>query len=187
MERTYSLQQLKNLAATKGLETTGTKRAIITRLAKYADTYRAVAPMTSSTQYMGGWKPGDFAIYSDFGLRSLFIVRVLDWPEEQGERFVGKFGVVHDRPMGSVRAEVIDTTLVDWDFGWEPSISEWQKEGTVHYYHYTNLFHSIEELVGKEQRIMHPWELTRMLYSLRAHPGWLMLAAYGLRDGKAGK
>jgi hypothetical protein len=180
MEKTYSLEQVKTMAQKRGLKTNGAKRDIITRLI-------TILPQTVSKQpskYLGNWQPGEFAIYSDFGLRSLYIVRILEWPEHRGDRFTEKlkFGsIVHDRSMGSVRAVVIDTTLADWDMGGNKSISEWNKEGSIHYYHYTNLFRNIEELIEKEKRTTYPEVQVRILYDLRSHPGWIMLAAYGLR------
>ena len=147
------------------------------------------APSTGGSQYAGGWKPGDLAIYSDFGLRSLFIVRVLEWPEDKGDRFTEHFGgggvfgsITHDRAGGeTVRAEIIDTSLVDWDFPWEPRISEHRQEGTIHYYNHSNLYRNIDEIIENERRILYPEVLVKILYDLRKHPGWIMLAVYGLR------
>jgi len=144
-------------------------------------------PMTSGSRskYLGNWQPGDFAIYGDFGLRSLYIVRILPWPEGEGDRLTEQRGfgaVAHDRLGGSVRAEVIDSSMVDWDFDRARTLYEWQEEGTVHYYNYTNLYRNIEELIKKEKRTIYPEVLVRILYDLRRHPGWLMLAAYGLRN-----
>jgi hypothetical protein len=182
MEETCSLEQVKHIARVRGLEVNGTKHDIVGRLL-------SVVPQTvkKPSKYLGGWQPGDFAIYSDFGLRSLYIVRVLEWPEGKGDRFVEttvgehiSFSMPHDRSMGTVRAVVVDTTLVDWDFNWKQDISEHQREGTIHYYHYTNLYHDISELIGKEERYM-SLERVRIAYDLRKHPGWIILAAYGLR------
>jgi len=150
---------------------------------------REVPQTVSKSKYLGNWKPGDFAIYSDFGLRSLYIVRVLEWPEEKGDRFVEvtkgehmSYSMPHDRSDGDIRAQVVDTTLVDWDFSWgNRNIPEFSREGTVHYYYYGNLYHNIEELIGKEGHTTYPEVQVRMLYDLRRHPGWIMLAAYGLR------
>ena len=149
-------------------------------------------PSTGSSQYLGGWKPGDLAIYSDFGLRSLFIVRVLEWPEEKGDRFTEHFGsvsafgsITHDRAGGSVRAEIVDTSLVDWDFG-PRHVYEHRKEGTIHYYNHSNLSRTIDDIIENERRILNPEVLVRILYDLRKHPGWVMLGVYGLRrDTKA--
>lgn len=148
--------------------------------------------MEDELRYFGDWKPGDFAIYSDFGLRSLFIVRILPWPKERGDRFTDhsaggaiSWSITHDWRDGTVCAEVVDTTLVDWDS--EPRHQyEHRQEGTIHYYHYTNLYRKIEDLIAKEKRILYPEVLVKMLYDLRHHPGWIILAAYGLRNDTGG-
>lgn|GEM_PF-6847237 len=140
-------------------------------------------------KYLGGWKPGDFAIYSDFGLRSLYIVRVVEWPTHVGdtiEHLTILGATTHDWRDGDVRAEIVDTTLVDWDFGRPVRISPHQQEGSIRYYHYENLYRSIEDLIGKQGRITYPEVQVRILYDLRKHPGWIMLAAYGLRNGEGG-
>lgn len=135
-------------------------------------------------KYVGEWEPEDIAIYSDFGLRSLFIIQVLTWPEEKPDRFTDEMGVTHDKNLGSVRGKVIDTTLVDWDFDRPPSIPEYRKVGTIHYYHYTNLYRDINELIRKETRILKPEVRDRIVSKLKSHTGWHILQRYGLTGQK---
>jgi len=64
-------------------------------------------------------------------------------------------------------------------------VSKHQEEGTIHYYHYSNLYRDIDELIEKESRVLFPEVKVRMLSDLRKHPGWTMLAVYGLRGETA--
>ena len=129
--------------------------------------------------YLGGWKPTDLAVYSDFGLRSLYIVQVIPWPEEKGERFHGKY-VTHDRSMGSVRAKIVDTSLVDWDFEYAVLIPEYREVGSEHYYDYTNLYPDIHDLINRQARILRKDVLDKTVADLKKHPGWKQLEQRGL-------
>lgn len=129
--------------------------------------------------YLGGWKPTDPAIYTDFGLRSLFIVQVLPWPEEKGERFQVKYAT-HDRSMGSVRAKIVDTSLVDWDFPRPPRLPDYHKVGTEHYYHYTNLYRDIHDLINNQAKVLHKHVLDKTVSDLKKHRGWKQLEQRGL-------
>lgn len=130
--------------------------------------------------YEGGWKPGDVAIYSDFGLRSLFIVQILPWPAEKPDLFTDDLGVVHNRSLGSVRAKVIDITLVDWDFQRPPRMGKWNEVGTTHYYHFTNLYRDIQNLIAHEARVLKPNVLGKTVSDLKSHAGWEVLKRFGL-------
>lgn len=128
--------------------------------------------------YMGGWNPWDYAIYTDFGLRSLDIVQVLPWPGEQPGKFQGEFGVVHDRLGGSVRAIVVDTTLTNWDIPGD--IPPWRDVGSESYYNYTNLYRNIYDLARQQAGFTYPWVHQRIMRDLKSHPGWEVLKRYGL-------
>jgi GNAT superfamily N-acetyltransferase len=136
--------------------------------------------------YRGGWKPGDYAIYSDFGLRSMFIIEILWWPEsipEQIERqpWTGElqWRDISERREGTVRAKIVDTTLVDWESP-ERELSPWRQVGTIHYYNYTNLYRNIYDLARNEAGTIYPSVLEKEMRGIRAHPGWEMLKKYGL-------
>jgi len=138
---------------------------------------------TGDYYYMGSWQPWDYAIYTDFGLRSLYIVQVLPWPVKIEEQItVGAFGGIEwkdpeERLGGSVRARVIDTTLAGWDISGR--VEPWNAVGTEHYYNYTNLYRNINDLV-RQQGYTYPHVLQRVMRDLRAHPGWEALKEYGL-------
>ena len=131
-------------------------------------------------QYLGNWKPSDRAIYSDFGLRSLYIVEVMDWGTKP-ERFTEE-GVTHDRGMGSVKAKVIDTSLVDWDMTLQ-RIPPGGEVGSIHYYDYTNLYRSIYDLVDKEARVLRPDILHRLMKDLKKPDRWKVLEKYHFTEG----
>jgi len=148
---------------------------------KVSDYYQRVS--MGGYYYMGGWKPGDYAIYSDFGLRSLYIVQILPWPVDIEEQItVGAFGGIEwkdpeERKGGSVRARVVDTTLTGWDT--RGRVEPWNEVGTEHYYNYTNLYHNINDLV-RQQGYTYPHVQQRIMRDMRAHPGWEVLKEYGL-------
>ena len=148
---------------------------------KVSDYYQRVS--MGGYYYMGGWKPGDYAIYSDFGLRSLYIVQVLPWPVNIEEQItVGAFGGIEwkdpeDRKGGSVRAKIVDTTLAGWDTSGR--VEPWNEVGTEHYYNYTNLYNNIYDL-ARQHGYMYPKELQREMRDMKVHPGWEILKRYGL-------
>jgi len=141
--------------------------------------------------YEGDWCPGEYAIYSDFGLRSLYILEILPWPEGMPDRFTSRPtvirglvlpGVTSDRGRGSVRALVLDVSLVDWDMIELPFEKQrtLDKLGTDRYYRYSNLYRNIEELEVHVARTLYPHVLARLQMDIRAEPGWLALEYYGL-------
>ncbi|MBA7541421.1 hypothetical protein ES705_33734 [subsurface metagenome] len=127
--------------------------------------------------YLGGWKAGDKAIYTDFGLRSLYIVEVLP-PRITKE---GESSVPGEMAGGmGVLAKIIDTSLVDWDFSWHGRVEPWNQVGTIHQYNYTNLYRTIEDLIGFEGRITY-WHIQQALIdALREPEHWSVLIEYGL-------
>lgn len=139
-------------------------------------------------EYFDGWKPGDKAIYSDFGLRSLYIVEVLPWPEHLGYR-VGSLiagslylpPVMHDWREGSVRAKIIDTSLAEWDFPWRNRpLEPWKQVSTIHYYDSGNLYRSIHALMRHKSRTTRPDVQLRIARDLMNDPGWPVFRRYGL-------
>jgi len=145
-------------------------------------------PQAKEGYYLGGWKPGDIALYTDFGLKSLYVVQIMEWPEKLDERFGTLIEepyylppVIHDRQAGSVRAKIIDTTLAEWDFPWyDQPLPEWHRVGSIHYYHYTNLYRNVLDLIRHEEKTTYPEVQTRIVTDLMNHPGWEMLKRYGL-------
>ena len=140
--------------------------------------YPHITPSQRESRYLGGWKANDIAIYSDFGLRSLFIVAVMEWGENPA-RFIDERGVTHDRLMGSVRAKIIDTRLVDWDMSVQ-RISPWNEVGTIHYFDYTNLYRNIQDLINKEARVLYPEVLRDLVEALKKAERWMVLEKYNL-------
>jgi len=140
--------------------------------------YPHKTPSQRESGYLGGWKANDMAIYSDFGLRSLFIVQVMEWGAKPA-RFIDDLGITHDRLMGSVRAEIIDTRLADWDMNVK-RISPWREVGTIHYYNYTNLYRNIQDLINKDAKVLYPKILRDLVEALKKAERWVVLEKYNL-------
>ena len=132
------------------------------------------------------FKSGDIAIYSDFGLRSLLIVEVLEWPSTEskivekpvniGPMFLP--GPRHDIET-SVYCKSLSDLLLDWDFE-TTSYREHYKPGTTHFINYTNLYRKLDDIVAKEKRILYPEVLAGELERLKKHSGYAALKHFGL-------
>jgi hypothetical protein len=135
-------------------------------------------------KYSGGWKPGDYAIYSDFGLRSLYILKVLPFePEEArtvraGSLLVGYAGHEQFDPE-SVRAEIVNHDLGNWDSGHRISSRTYQV-GNVGFYNHTNLYRSIGDLIRHESNVLYSEVLKQSVENMQKDYGWRSLKKYKL-------
>jgi len=132
------------------------------------------------------FKPGDIAIYSDFGLRSLMIVEVLPWPSSE-DKIVEKpvkigpimlGGPQHDIET-SVYCKSLSDLLIDWDFE-KASYREHYKPETTHFINYTNLYRKLDDIIAKEKRILYPEVLAGELERIKKHSGYAALKHFGL-------
>ena len=132
------------------------------------------------------FKLGDIVIYSDFGLRSLLIVEVLEWPSTES-KIVGQSvqvgpihlgGVQHDIET-SVYCKSLSDLLLDWDFE-KTSYREHYKPGTTHFINYTNLYRKLDDIIAKEKRILYPEVLAGELERLKKHSGYVALKHFGV-------
>lgn len=139
-------------------------------------------------QYAQGWKPGDYALYSDFGFRSLVVVKVLPFAPEKPRTdvvhspdhtlYIGSPGHMRFDPT-SVRAEIVNNDLLNWDMGHLDAARSYHQPGQVHFYNSGNLYRDFGKLLQKESFVT-PDVLFQGIRDIQKDYGWRALRKYGL-------
>ena len=139
-------------------------------------------------EYAQGWKPGDYALYSDFGFRSLVVVKVLPWQAEQPRTdvvqspghtlYIGSPGHTKFDPR-SVRAEIVNNDLLNWDMDHFDAARSYHKAGQVHFYNSGNLYRDFGKLLQHESFVT-PDVLFQGIRDIQKDYGWKALRKYGL-------
>ena len=129
--------------------------------------------------YSRGFKPGQYAIYSDYGisgigLRSLFIVMVIS-PDAFPEKFPSQGG-------DYVLAQIVDNTLVEWDspYGSRRDVEAWRIVGTLHSYNAHNLYRNFDDLINNCDRYVNIDLRKRLIAGLLSPGVYDVFVKYGL-------
>jgi hypothetical protein len=131
-------------------------------------------------EYLGGWKAGEYAIYSESDIGSLFVVQIQ--PLSEKHVLIDLYHIPVDIRMKLVRAMVIDTSLIRWDVpvGNRQPVPPSKSEGTTHYYDYRNLYWTFKDLVDHMSRMLHWDALYNLITNIEYEPGYQKLKVLGL-------
>lgn len=123
------------------------------------------------------FRVGQKLIYSDFGLRSLVIVKVLPY-KKRGHDPIGKSGLAtpSSDPKTSVRVVVINNSLYNWDIG--GVAPNFFKNGAIMYIYHLNLFRRLSSIIEKQRRVLYPYVLSAIVNRLKKNKQFFKVLVY---------